>query len=176
MELRELIRKRHSVAKYSKDAVDPKVIVELLDDAVYAPNHKMREPWRFILISHERAKFLKEEVRHLLDPDMEKKFDHIFSAPMVIAFVNQLTENLVDELEDLQATAAVIQNFMLLALERGLGSFWKTPAMIESDAFKDYLGLKTNEIIVSLVMVGYPLLDQGHPKKRIPAHQKTTIY
>ena len=176
MDIQKAIRERRSVGKFKDIEIDSVQIIQLLEDAVYAPNHKMREPWRFILVSQNRAMDLKETIRSWMDSDTEKKFDKIFAAPMVLACVNQLNQNYVDEIEDLQATAAVIQNFMLLSYEKGIGTFWKTPDFIESDLFKEALGLKTDEIIVALIMVGYPLNEDTKRGMRVSAAKKTTIY
>ncbi len=178
MKLNEIIKNRVSVKKYLNEKIDTSMILELLDDAVYAPNHKMREPWRFILIDQERKNVLKQawiNQSGTIEPQVEKKFDNVFSAPMVITFVMKLNQNYNDEIEDLQAVAALIQNFMLLAYERGLGTAWKTPGFIELDGFKEALGIQTDEIIADLVMVGKPE-KFPEPKPRIPAKDKVSIY
>lgn len=178
MNLNEIIRNRVSVKNYVNEKVDPKLLIELLDDAVYAPNHKMREPWRFILIDQDRKDALKQAFINqvgVIDAKDEDKFDTIFSAPMVIAFIMKLNKNYNDEIEDLQAVGTVVQNFMLLAYEKGIGTAWKTPAFIELDGFKEALGIGTDELVVSLIRVGktdkFPA-----PKKRVPAKEKVTMY
>ncbi|MEY8744989.1 nitroreductase family protein [Bacillales bacterium AN1005] len=47
----EAIKNRRTVKKFKKDAVPTDKIIELLDAAVWAPNHKLREPWRFLLFT-----------------------------------------------------------------------------------------------------------------------------
>lgn len=178
MNLKEIIKNRVSVKKYIQEKVDKELLIELLEDAIYAPNHKMREPWRFILIDQERKEALKNAFIHengVIDPQDEKKFDNVFSAPMVISFVMKLNQNYTDEIEDLQAVGSVIQNFMLLAYEKGLGTAWKTPGFIELDGFKEVLGVGVDEIIVALVMVGKPE-KFPEPKPRISAKEKVSIY
>ncbi|MBN2268143.1 MAG: nitroreductase [Acholeplasmataceae bacterium] len=178
MKLNEIIKNRVSVKKYLDEKVDISLLTELLDVAVYAPNHKMREPWRFILIDQERKNELKQNWINqsgTIDPQDEKKFDNVFSAPMVIAFIMKLNQNYNDEIEDLQAVAALIQNFMLLAYEQGLGTAIKTPGFIELDGFKEALGIQTDEIIADLVMVGKPEIVPN-PKPRIPAKEKISMY
>jgi len=179
MSLREIIRNRVSSHKFTNTKVESKHIVELLDYAVYAPNHKMREPWRFIILEGSgKSNFIKKylfEVKDEQKEEIKKTIEKIFHAPMVVAFVMPRNVNYTDELEDLQAISAVIQNFLLLLEEEGYGSFWKTPGYIETDLFKEVLGLNTNEIIAGLIMVGFAE-SKNQPKPRKRAKDITTIY
>jgi nitroreductase len=179
MSVKEIIRSRVSSNKFTNTKVESKQIIELLDYAVYAPNHKMREPWRFIILEGSgRSLFIHRFLSEFKDDqkeDMKKTIEKVFQAPMVVAFVMPRNVNYADELEDLQAISAVIQNFLLLLEEDGYGSFWKTPKYIESDLFKEVLGLSTNEIVAGLVMVGF-VESKGQPKTRKSANDLTTIY
>mgnify|MGYP001100720276 CR=1 FL=1 len=178
MKLNEIVKQRVSVKKYVNEKVDHSLIIDLLEDAVYAPNHKMREPWRFIIIDQERKNTLKQAFLDqvgMIDPQDEKKFDNVFSAPVVVGFIMKLNQNYHDEIEDIQAVGALIQNFMLLAYDKGLGTAWKTPGFIELDGFKEALGVKTDEIIVALTMVGKPEKFPD-PKPRVPAKERVSIY
>ena len=179
MKLSDLIRQRVSIGKFVDDHISTDLIISLLDDAVYAPNHKMREPWRFIIVEGDGKDLLVNRYLHELSDDQQNEVKpsllKIFSAPLVLAVVMPTLKDIRDELEDLQANAAMIQNFLLLCTEQKLSTFWKTPLFIESDRFKDVLGLENHEIIVGLIMVGYPN-QIPVPKKRKSARDKTTIY
>ncbi|MDX9691952.1 MAG: nitroreductase [Acholeplasmataceae bacterium] len=179
MKINELIKQRVSNGKFLDCEVSSDLIIELLNDAVYAPNHKMREPWRFIILKEEEKDlFVHRYLSELTDDkqnEVKPSLLKVFSAPMVLAVVMPTLKDMRDELEDLQANAAMIQNFLLLATESKLATFWKTPQYIESDKFKDILGVKPNEIVVALIMIGYS--DQvPTPKKRKDVSSITTIY
>jgi len=178
MKIESIIKNRVSQTDFLNDRVDIELLIELLDIAVYAPNHKMREPWRFIIIDengkHPLIKRYLETKKGNID-EITVKLNKIFNAPVVVAFIMPHQSEMKDEIEDLQAIAALIQNFLLLLTEKGLGSFWKTPAFIESDLFKEILHVEVHEMIVGLIQVGYPSRAQL-PKKRQSAHSKTTIY
>lgn len=179
MLLNEIIRNRVSSNKFTNTKVENNLIIELLDQAVYAPNHKMREPWRFIILEgNGKLNFIQkylDEIHEEQKDEIKKTMEKVFQAPMVVAFVMPKNSDYSAELEDLQAISAVIQNFLLLLEEQGLGSFWKTPKYIESDLFKEVLGLNTNEIIAGLIMVGYAQ-SKNLPKPRKKAKDITTIY
>src|SRR5690606_23646915 len=59
-ELSELIKNRRSVfqAEYSGEPVDDAVIERMLENANWAPTHKMTEPWRFIVFKGEGLRTL----------------------------------------------------------------------------------------------------------------------
>jgi len=179
MLLKEIIKNRVSNNKFINAKVESEDIIELLDYAVYAPNHKMREPWRFVILEGlGKSNFIKNylsEVKENLKEEEKAIMDKVFQAPMVVAFIMPKNNNYADELEDLQAISAVIQNFLLLLEEKGYGSFWKTPKYIESDLFKDVLGVTTHEIIAGLVMVGF-VENKNQPKPRKRAKSITTVY
>ena len=179
MILKEIIKNRVSSNKFTTAKVNVNDIIELLDYSVYAPNHKMREPWRFIILEGDgKLKFTQKylnEVKEEQKDEIKKTMEKVFQAPMVVTFVMPKNDNYADELEDLQAISAVIQNFLLLLEDQGYGSFWKTPKYIESDMFKEILGLNTNEIIAGLIMVGH-IDSKNQPKPRKKAKDITTIY
>jgi len=146
---------------------------------VYAPNHKMREPWRFILLegkekyafSHQYLDALNEDVRIKTEPSVSK----IFSAPLLVIVVMPKNRNFRDEIEDMEANAALIQNYMLLATEEGLATAWKTPLFSETDLFKEMIGVTSDEIIIGLIMTGYSD-ERIEAKPRKSAASLTTLY
>ncbi|MFH1693204.1 MAG: nitroreductase [Bacillota bacterium] len=179
MKLAKLIKLRVSNSKFNSNSVDHDLILKLLDSAVYAPNHKMREPWRFIILEekgkdrfvHLYLESLNAEIREKIEPLIYK----VFSSPTVVAFIMPPNANLRDEIEDMEAVAIVIQNFLLLATEAGLATSWKTPLYSETDLFKDQLGLSPRELVIGLVMVGYSDIIL-QPKLRKSASSVTTFY
>ncbi len=179
MDLSQLIKSRVSNSNFNSNEVDHHLIIKLLDTAVYAPNHKMREPWRFIILHKEGKISFVEKYLNVLNDEKKEKYEpsvrKVFQAPTILAFVMPGNLNLHDELEDMEAVATVIQNFMLLTTEAGLATSLKTPAYIETDKFKEQLGLDLGEIIIGLVMIGYSDSPRS-PKPRKSAASLTTLY
>lgn len=179
MNLSQIIKSRVSNSNFNAKEVDSQLLINLLDIAVYAPNHKMREPWRFIILQNEGKDTFVEKYLIALNEEKKNRFEpsirKIFQAPTILAFVMPTNSNLHDELEDMEAVATVIQNFMLLATEAGLATSWKTPQYSETDIFKEQLGLTSSEIIIGLVMIGYSDTIRD-PKLRKSANSLTTLY
>ena len=179
MSIQDVIKNRVSTIKFTTEWVNPEKLIEFLEVAVYAPNHKMRQPWRFIILEgHGKDRFLENYLKLYKDNERNEKKElltKVFSAPAIISIIMKKNSVLADELEDMQACAALIQNFLLLLEDQKMGSFWKTPKYIESDKFKDALGVQGDELVLGLIMVGYPLVKL-EPKKRTSARLLTTIY
>ncbi len=179
MGLENLIKSRVSNIKFNTQKVENKLIIKFLDTAVYAPNHKMREPWRFILLEGKGKKKFIEQYLNSLSVELKRETEpsvlKIFSAPLVVVFVMPNNDDFRDEIEDMEANAALIQNFMLLATEAGLATAWNAPMYSESDLFKESIGLTNEELIIGLVMIGYSDVIV-EPKPRKSAASLTTIY
>ena len=58
----ELIRSRRSVfpKDYTGEKVDDAIIQQLLENANWAPTHKLTEPWRFVVFTGEGLKKLAD--------------------------------------------------------------------------------------------------------------------
>lgn len=179
MNLEQLIKNRVSQKTYLDLEVNQEEVMRLLDVAVYAPNHKMRQPWRFIMINGLAKDQLKERYLSVLQTEEKEKvsvvFDKLTKAPLLIACVMKTSIDFDVEIEDIQANAAMIMNFMLLAEDNKLATHWKTPSFIKSDKFKEVLGLSENELVTGLVMVGYADV-KAKPKPRQSAQELTTFY
>ncbi|HZG81646.1 MAG TPA: nitroreductase family protein, partial [Brevibacillus sp.] len=74
MSIASIIRGRRSIKNgYKPDTVPEKLILELLNDAVYAPNHGLREPWRFLFIPTEKKAQFIERMMPVYPADQQEK-------------------------------------------------------------------------------------------------------
>lgn len=56
MSIAKTIRERRSIRTFNRNPVPRELVIQLLNDAVWAPNHGLREPWRFIYVDSEDGK------------------------------------------------------------------------------------------------------------------------
>ncbi|ULL13091.1 nitroreductase [Paenibacillus sp. H1-7] len=184
MELARLIKERRSVHQFEDRPVDIELVQELLDTAVWVPNHKMTQPWRFVIVHGEGRKRLadaasafaaKRESNPEKSQELAEKFYNRFtSVPMFIAIVmKENTQPVVWE-EDYASVSCIVQNFSLLAWEQGLGLVWETYPLLHVQAFRDAYGVGPGEKIVGSLHLGYPGKVSA-PQPRIPAAELTTI-
>lgn len=160
MDVVEAIRERRTVGAFTEQPIERGLIEELIDAAVWAPNHKHTEPWRFHVVSGAARDDLAGAVMAELeangaspakDPRAKLK-----RAPLFIA-VTQAGEpdNPVRDLEDYAACCCAVQNLMLAAHARGLATKWSTGALAESLAAKRWLGVADSDRIVAYLYIGY---------------------
>lgn len=165
----EAIRTRRTIKKFKEDAVSLELIQELLEIAMWAPNHKMREPWRFMAFVDEGKEQLVECLKadklrgRDAQPMKPAKAEHLLSTPLFVAVVMPVDPRPMIFEEDFAAVSALIQNFQLAAWERGVGVLWNTMSTIYSPEFHEQIGVARGEKLVALLQIGYP---DATPKAR----------
>ncbi|WP_339161497.1 nitroreductase [Siminovitchia sp. FSL H7-0308] len=153
----EVIRERTSIKKgFIDKEISREQILSLLEDAVWAPTHGVREPWRFIFISGERREAFIEKVLTCVEPAKHESTRAKFGEVPVflIAVVDDDPRQKIRE-EDFAAISCLLQNFQLLAWEQEIGVCWKTPAYIHDPRFRSALGVEPGEKIAGIMQVGY---------------------
>jgi nitroreductase len=184
MMLQEIIKERRSIAKFQNKSVSREVLINLLDTSIWVPNHHLTEPWRFILIEGEGKRKLAEANRKLAekrisDPEKREKqgqnaYDTIMNVPTIIVVVMREAANPMRREEDYASTCCVIQNFSLLAWERGIGAIWKTYGLMYQPDFREALEIELGEKVVGVLHVGYPD-NIPAARHRSSVHDRITI-
>lgn len=160
--LENIMKERRSIKKFKKDPVDVNEIIDLLNIAKWAPNHKLTEPWRFQLYADEGKEkfvdaFLKSQMNEGSVPEKaEKKAQYFRDIPLHLIVYMTEPERQKQWDEDFAAVAAFIQNFQLAAWERGIGMIWRSNDWIYDPVFKEAVGIKADEKIIGTLMIGYP--------------------
>lgn len=180
----EAIHSRASVKAFEAKPVPRETIERLLEAAVRAPNHRLTEPWRFYVLQgeskrrfaelrreHRAAKF-DDPTAPEVERALEKAYDDVVRTPAVITVTAQVSDDRVRREEDYAATCCAIQNLLLAALSFGLGTYWRTGALIEDPRLLDLLGASSEERVVGAIYLGYPA-DAPKPRPRTPAAEVT---
>jgi nitroreductase len=167
VDLEDAIRGRRTHKAYGSEPVDRATLDELFDLARWAPNHHLTNPWRFRVLGPAALQRLKDAA----GPEAAAKLDR---APTLIAVsVAQSGEDPVQDEEDLLATAAAAYIVLLAAHGRGLAGYWRTPAVLRTDAGRAALGVPTGERIIGLLHLGPPRQER-EPPERAPADDVVT--
>lgn len=176
-DLAQVIRERRAVKKgYNDKEVTEEAVLELLEDAIWAPTHGMRQPWRFIFVgADEKANFAKKVASTYPEERQENRESFLNEPKAYLVVVMEEPEMQKQWDENFGATAAMIQNFWLLAWEQQLGVVWRTNPHIYEQKTKEILDVGENEKIVGFLHLGYfdkkPIV-----KDRIPAVEKFSKY
>jgi nitroreductase len=165
--------------KFKPDQIDLNKVHEFLDAAIFAPQHRFHEPWRFLVVANDgRSKISTQITKDMTAEEKTKIGDAIVrfftKSPVVIGVIMPKPMNQDEYLEDLQACGAMIQNFALLAHEAGMGSAWKTPPYIKHVKLVEAFGVRADEELIALVQVGVPE-EQPQPRLRKSAKEKTIV-
>jgi len=164
-----IFRTRRSIKPAAMDAgreVSREVLLEILEDAHRAPTHGLTQPWRFQVFTGAARARLADGLRKIYDQvtpitarNEEKRAKLGVGprlAPVVIAVAARVAPNgRIPEIEEIMATACAVENLLLSAHERGLGSFWSTPSAAMSAEFAGWLGLDATHRMLGLVYLGY---------------------
>ncbi len=163
LSIRDAILQRRSIKNFNGQPVERETLISVLDDAKWAPNHGNREPWRLVVACGKELTELHELLREfgvpkwkeLSEEDLVKNMKK-FTSPGGYAFVIVPEDARQKErLEDYAAASTYIQNAQLLAWDLGIGSCWKTPPFIDAPKFRQAMGVKPGERIISMLQFGY---------------------
>jgi|SRR5215218_3416694 len=168
MELEDAIRSRRTHKAYGPEPVDPATLEELFELARWAPNHNLTNPWRFRVLGPSALARLKEAA----GPEAASKLDR---APTLVAVsVTQTGEDPVRDEEDLIAGSLAGYIVLLAAHGRGLAGYWRTPAVLRTDAGRAALGVDEGERLIGLLHLGPPRQER-EPPERAPTGDVVTF-
>lgn len=181
--VKEAIISRRTIKKFNGQPVDRADIMAILDDAVWAPNHQNREPWRFVVAFGKELLKLHDLLKvttipnwkDLSEEEIVKKMEK-FTTPGGYVFVI-VPEDVRQKvrLEDYAASSCLIQNIQLLAWDLGIGCCWKTPEFLDKPEFREAIGAKPGERIIAMLQLGYfDELPKGKERKK--AAELVTIF
>jgi coenzyme F420-0:L-glutamate ligase/coenzyme F420-1:gamma-L-glutamate ligase len=170
---------RRSVRRFDSRPVERALVEEAIAAACLAPAPHHSRPWRFVILSAEARSRLsqamgerwrqdmegdgvpEERIRRLLDRSRVR----LAAAPVLIlaGFVGEARRPWPDErrqrAEDTmfaQSVGAAVENLMLAAHARGLGSYWLSAPLFCPEAVCRALDLPPDFQPQALVALGYP--------------------
>ncbi|MEN1968497.1 nitroreductase [Lentibacillus sp. N15] len=173
----DVIRERRAVKKgYNDKPVTQEAVLDLLEDAIWAPTHGLRQPWRFIFIDQEHKPSFAKQVAATYPEEKQANREEYLNEPNAyLAVIMQVPDIPKQYDENFGATACMIQNFWLLAWEKQLGVVWKTNPHIYDSKMKEILNVGDDEKIVGLLHLGY-FDEEPAQKDRIPVVEKFSTF
>ena len=179
----DAIHTRVSVGKVKPDLIPRALIEKLLSAAVQAPNHYKVRPWRFVVLTGSgreklgavMAASLQETHPEFPPEAFEKEKNKPLRAPLLIAVgVDKPAEAKVDEIENICAAAAAIQNLLLAVHAEGLGAKWRTGGPATDPIVKQFLGLEPDQHLIGFIYIGYPEIELA--VKERPSFEDRTVW
>jgi nitroreductase len=183
-------RTRRTIKPQQMDSSRPvpqELLLEIIEDAHWAPTHGLTQPWRFHVFTGEARGRLADALESFYDqltPVAERREDkraklraNVMAAPISIAVAARVEPGgKISELDEIAATACAVQNMMLSAHQRGVGSFWSSAPVACSPEFADWLGFDGGHRCMGIVYLGYAQ-DGIHPASvRLPLAERVVFH
>ena len=181
-DLDELMHNRRSIfpKDYTGEKVDDAIVKQMIDNARWAPTHKMTEPWRFLVFTGDGikalAKFQSDLYKKVTEADgtfKEARYQNLLTKPMlsshIIVILMQRDEmRSVPEIEESGAVFCAIQNMYLTATAYGVGAYLSTGGITYFTEAKQFFGLENEDRLIGFFHVGVPARSYPPGKRKAP--------
>jgi nitroreductase len=166
--LKRVIEGRRTIGKVKPERPDRALIEQVLEAATWAPNHRLTEPWRFVVLAGQAREALgwfmgEQNATRYPDGSEEQEIERArgarkaLRAPVVIAIgVEPGVGEKIDEVEEVAAVSAAVQNMLLTAHALGLGAKWSSGAIIHDPGVTRWLGLSERGCVLGFLYIGFP--------------------
>lgn len=165
MNVHDALRTRRTIHRFRREAVPDGVVRRALEAAVLAPNHRLTEPWRFVMLGRESRRPLADRNVVLKTPTdgpaptpdaAARVRAKILDPPRCLVVGCRLSDDPIRQREDRQAVACAIQNVFLSLHADGVGSKWSSGAITRHPDAYAAAGFDPAEVeIVGFVWIGY---------------------
>jgi nitroreductase len=188
-EVNELMRKRRSVFQnqYSGEKVDDAVVQQMLENANWAPTHKLTEPWRFFVYSGDGLKQLAQQqaavYKKVTEHDgtfKEDRYQNLLTKPMlsshiIVVAMKRDEKKSVPEVEEIGAVFCAVENMYLTATAYGVAAYLSTGGVTYFEEAKEIFGLGKEDKILGFFHIGMPKVETPDGKRK-PIAEKVTWF
>lgn len=171
--LNEVIAHRRSLyqQQYSGVQVNDAIVHQILENANWAPTHKVTEPWRFVVFTGKGlvklAQFQGEIYKKVTVPDntfKEDRYQNLITKPMLSSHIISVgmkrdPKKSVPEIEEVGAVFCAVQNMYLTAAAYGVGAYLSTGGITYFEEAKDFFGLGPDDKLIGFFHLGTPKID-----------------
>ena len=185
-ELDRIIRERRSIFPndFTGERVDDSLIRQMLENANWAPTHKLTEPWRFVVFTGEGLKalanFQGEVYKSVTMADgtfREDKHRNLMLKPLECSHIIAVGmkrdhKKGVPEWEELGAVFCAVQNMYLTATAYGIACYLSTGGITNFKQAKGFFGLDEEDKLCGFMYIGVPKPDLKFGMKRKPVSEK----
>ena len=182
---------RRSIRKFTDRPISQEDITDTIQSGIKAPSSKNRQPWKYIVVQgNAKEEMLKvfrqgierEEKDNALLPLSKQHIaaakytvDIMAEAPIIVFVVNSLGKSILTELTpeehvyeicNIQSISASIQNMLLAATEKGIGSLWICDIYFAYSELCKWLD--SDGQLIAAIAFGYPNeFPKERPRKKL---------
>jgi len=170
-----LIRERRTINLFEPDAVGHQPLLDAIELARWAPNHRLTEPWRFYLLGPQSVAAVIEcwsgfEAESKGEAAGHARRKRLETVPGHFLLTSLRHEDPVIDHENYAACCCAAQNLMLYLWQRGIGVKWTTGAITRESRLYRLLGIdEAAERIVGYFWYGQPRVVAPQQRKPVEA-------
>ena len=163
MDIKYLVKSRRTIHQFKPDSLpDEAILRAAMEQAIWAPNHYLTQPWRFYLLgaeSKERTCLLNAQLVNEKQGERaaQIKLRRWREVPGWLVLTCAREDDEVTMRENYASCCCVAQNLMLLLWDGGIGVKWTTGAVTRTRDFYDIIRAdREQEEVVGLFWYGFP--------------------
>ena len=160
----EAIHNRRMNNDFSDFVPDRDALQRMLDAAVWAPNHRLTNPWRFYVL--EKGGEKRAEVAQLAydnqfartgnEENAEGSRQRVLEAPALVYVYSVPGDTEEMTQENYAAACCAVQNLLLAAVAEGLAGDWSTGNVTRHPQLAETLGAEPDWTMVGALFIGQP--------------------
>ncbi len=165
MDALDLLLNRRSASRLAAPAPSGKVLQNIINAGMRAPDHGALQPWRFVIVENDGLIRFSNLLRSAAEKDkldekaIEKATQAPLRAPQIITIIANVKESAkVPDWEQVVSAGCAVQAMQMAALAQGFNGIWRTGAWTEHAAVRKAFGCGERDKIVGFLYLGTPQL------------------
>jgi nitroreductase len=144
--------------------IPDEIIWQALENANWAPSHKLTQPWRFTVFTGESLQKLAEDQAAVYKettsgPNFKQNtYDKLLVTPQLCSHIISIgCKRSIDQLpewEEVASVACAVQNIYLTLTSYGFGGYWSSGGITSREEAKALFGLGPDDILMGFFYAG----------------------
>ncbi|MEX2599940.1 MAG: nitroreductase [Dehalococcoidia bacterium] len=179
MSVYEALHTRRMAWKLKDTPVPREALERMLNTAVWAPNHRLNEPWRFFVVEKDTP--ARQQLADVIHDALLKEWgeerraapykDKVLDPPVILYAYYVDDPDAFKAKENYAAVIAALQNISLAGAAEGLSVSWDTGRVTRVPEVDRVLGAEDNWQVLAMLAIGYP--DEKAQTSRTPVEAFT---
>ena len=175
-----LIKSRRSVfpQDYTGESVDDVIVKKIRESALWAPTHKLTQPWRFIVFTgaglRRLAQAQADVYKRVTEADgtfREERYQNLLTKPMlsshiIVVVMKRDKKKSVPEIEEVGAVFCAVQNLYLATTAFGVGGYLSTGGITYFEESKRAFNLEPDDKLIGFFHLGIPKRQPSALKRK----------
>ncbi len=174
MDALDLLIQRRSIAKLISPAPADKVLENIIQAGLRAPDHGGLTPWRFVIIENEGLQKFSTLLKNTAAIDgadtfsIERAKQLPFRAPMIITVIAKTKQHIkVPVSEQYLSAGCAVYAMQMAAVAQGFQGIWRTGNWAYHDKIREAFGAEGEDEIVGFLYLGTPDCEPAAPPLRL---------